>query len=503
MFQRYANGVIILGEYAMYLRKSRADAEAEARGESETLAKHEKILTELSKKLSLSVVKQYREIVSGENIAARPQMQALLADVNDGKYDGVLVMEIERLARGDTIDQGVVAQAFKASGTKIITPIKTYDPNNEFDEEYFEFSLFMSRREYKTIRRRMNAGRIATIKDGNYITPTPPFGYKKIHPEPKVYTLEIIPEQAEVVKMIYDMRLNGSGARAIAEELNRMGISPMKSQYWERVSVKKILENPVYAGKIHWYSKQDGDIVCNGRHEAIIPEETFNRVRELIKNNPLAHVKSDETLKNHYHGMLYCKNCGHRMIRRYIKSSGKAHILCRYRSCRGKVVGSTMDSVDEAVINAMKIKLVKIKEAQHDDKAAENKNARQVIHDKRSIIEAELTRLKGQQAKIYDFFEQGLYSTEVFLERSAAISEKVKSCEAQLKEISEKNAVPELSDEELMFRLEKTIRDFDTADSEEKNQMLRSVIKKIEYSKTERQCCRKTDSDLKLDVDFL
>ena len=166
--------------YAMYLRKSRADMEAEARGEGETLAKHEKALTELAKRLSLSVVKQYREIVSGENIAARPQMQALLADVNDGKYDGVLVMEIERLARGDTIDQGVVAQAFKTSGTKIITPIKTYDPNNEFDEEYFEFSLFMSRREYKTIRRRMNAGRIAAVKDGNYIAPVPPFGYKKI-----------------------------------------------------------------------------------------------------------------------------------------------------------------------------------------------------------------------------------------------------------------------------------------------------------------------------------
>ena len=104
--------------YAMYLRKSRADMEAEARGEGETLAKHEKALTELAKRHSLAVVKQYREIVSGENIAARPQMQALLADVNDGKYDGVLVMEIERLARGDTIDQGVVAQAFKTSGTK-------------------------------------------------------------------------------------------------------------------------------------------------------------------------------------------------------------------------------------------------------------------------------------------------------------------------------------------------------------------------------------------------
>lgn len=485
--------------YAMYLRKSRADMEAEARGEGETLAKHEKALTELSEKLSLSVAKQYREIVSGENIAARPQMQALLADVNDGKYDGVLVMEIERLARGDTIDQGVVAQAFKTSGTKIITPIKTYDPNNEFDEEYFEFSLFMSRREYKTIRRRMNTGRIAAVRDGNYITPAPPFGYKKIHPEPKVYTLEIIPEQAEAVRMIYDMRLNGSGARAIAEELNRMGISPVKSRYWERGSIKKILENPVYAGKIHWYSKRDGNIVCDGRHEAIIPEETFNRVQQIIKNNPLAHVKNSDTLKNHYHGILYCQNCGHLMIRRYIKASGKAHILCRYRTCRGKVVGSTMDGVDEAVLNAMKIRLKKIREANRKDEP----DIKPAAHDKRSIIEAELTRLKNQQTKIYDFFEQGIYSAEVFSERSAAVSEKIKIGEEQLKEISENEAAPKLSDEELIFRLEKTIRGFGMAEPEEKNKMLRSVIRKIEYSKTERQCYRKNASDLKLDVEFL
>ena len=66
--------------------------------------------------------------------------------------------DLEAEARGDSIDQGVVARAFKYSETLIITPFKTFDPNNEYDEEYFEFGLFMSRREYKTIRRRLNAG---------------------------------------------------------------------------------------------------------------------------------------------------------------------------------------------------------------------------------------------------------------------------------------------------------------------------------------------------------
>jgi len=64
----------ILGEYAIYLRKSRADAEAEARGEGETLARHEKILLDLAEKMGIKIGKIYREIVSGETIEARQEI---------------------------------------------------------------------------------------------------------------------------------------------------------------------------------------------------------------------------------------------------------------------------------------------------------------------------------------------------------------------------------------------------------------------------------------------
>lgn len=161
-------------QYVIYLRKSRADEEAEQRGEGETLARHEKALLELAKRLNLPIQKIYREVVSGETIAARPQMQKLLAEVGQGIWSGVLVMEIERLARGDTMDQGLVAQTFQFSGTKIITPAKTYDPNNEFDEEYFEFGLFMSRREYKTINRRLQAGGPHPLRRANLLETVPP-----------------------------------------------------------------------------------------------------------------------------------------------------------------------------------------------------------------------------------------------------------------------------------------------------------------------------------------
>ncbi len=147
----------------MYLRKSRQDNEAESRGEGETLARHRNALFELAKRQNLTITKIYEEVVSGDTIAARPEMQKLLSDVEAGMWAGVLVMEIERLARGDTSDQGTVAKTFQYSGTRIVTPMKTYDPNNEFDEEYFEFGLFMSRREYKIINRRMQRGKIASI----------------------------------------------------------------------------------------------------------------------------------------------------------------------------------------------------------------------------------------------------------------------------------------------------------------------------------------------------
>ena len=164
----------------IYLRKSRADREAEARGEGETLARHERILLDLAKKRGYNVGAIYKEIVSGETISARPVMQQVLREVESGMWDGVLVVEVERLARGDTIDQGVVARAFRYSETLIITPLKTYDPNNEYDEEYFEFGLFMSRREYKTIRRRLTAGRESSAKEGKYCGSKPPYGYSRV-----------------------------------------------------------------------------------------------------------------------------------------------------------------------------------------------------------------------------------------------------------------------------------------------------------------------------------
>lgn len=289
---------ITSGEYCLYLRKSRADLEAEERGEGETLARHEKMLVELARRYSFSIGKIYREIVSGESIESRPIVQELLRDVESGRWKGVLVVEVERLARGDTMDQGRVAKSFKFSNTKIITPIKIYDPNNEFDEEYFEFGLFMSRREYKTINRRLQRGRIASVKEGKFVGSIAPFGYDRVKlKNDKGFSLEKNAESVIVQKIFNLYAYNSISLNEVVKQLNLAKYKPMKTENWTISAIKDILSNPIYIGKIRWDSRKivreyrNGKIVktrprnsnytlCDGLHEPIIDLKTWNIVQE-------------------------------------------------------------------------------------------------------------------------------------------------------------------------------------------------------------------------------
>ena len=98
---------------AIYLRKSRSDIEDEkkalASGEVyDTLQRHRKELLTFARKNKLKIVDIFEEVVSGDTIEARPEVQSLLENAKDGKYDGVLVVAYDRLGRGDKMDQGLI-----------------------------------------------------------------------------------------------------------------------------------------------------------------------------------------------------------------------------------------------------------------------------------------------------------------------------------------------------------------------------------------------------------
>ncbi len=502
--------------YCLYLRKSRADLEAEARGEGETLARHEHILLELAGKMKLNVTKSYKEIVSGETISARPVMQQLLTDVEQGIWEGVLVVEVERLARGDTIDQGIVAQTFKYSDTKIITPMKIYDPNNEYDEEYFEFGLFMSRREYKTINRRLQSGRVQSAKEGKYVGNKPPYGYtrKKIEHD-KGYTLKPNPEQADVVRMIFELYTRGElqpdgsyrrlGVSLIVRRLNDLHIPPMKGDVWVPATIQTILRNPVYIGKIRWNFRPtvktiiDGKvqlkrpranpedwILSDGLHEPLIDMETWNMAQDYLATNP-PHP-ANKKIKNPLSGLIVCGMCGRKMVRRpYTGRDYPDTLMCPNAACPN--VSSQLCIVEDHLLDALG-KWLKEYKLTWDISNNDITDNIQIDVKKKAVtkLNDELKTLEKQMENIHNLLEQGVYSTDTFFERSKAITERIEEAKRNKETLDKELKIEETREESkktIIPKVEKVLELYKlTDDPELKNNLLKEVLEKVIYTKT-------------------
>lgn len=498
--------------YCIYLRKSRADIEAEAHGEGETLARHEKLLLEVAKRGPYNITQIYREIVSGETIVSRPVMQQLLQEVEQGVWEGVLVVEVERLARGDTIDQGIVAQAFKYSDTKIITPSKVYDPGNEFDEEYFEFGLFMSRREYKTINRRLQNGRLAASKEGKRVSGAKPYGYERVRcSDGKGWTLRPVEEEADVVRYIFRLYTNGTeddngeihyaGTNTIARRLDALGIpTPTGGNMWSTKTLYKILQNPVYIGKIRWGERktkrvsENGAIkikrvhvsadewtLVDGLHPAIISEDVFNKAADIMHRGGSAPVPNNNTLANPLAGIVYCAKCGRVLIRR--TSPVYPLLRCTNRYCDN--VGAKLELVEERLLQALSGWLADYQLRWNENPASNGaddiKAAEKALHR----AEGDIGTLRKQLSRTHDLLEQGVYDTETFLDRSRSLALRINSAEecvaslvAELEEIkcreaSKKNIVPKV---EKLLEVYKTL-----PTAQAKNDMLKEVLEKVVY----------------------
>lgn len=512
-------------QYVIYLRKSRADAEAEARGEGETLARHEHALLELAKRTHLNVTQIYREIVSGDTIAARPVMQQLLTEVEQGVWTGVIVMEVERLARGDTMDQGLVAQTFKYSDTKIITPGKTYDPSNEFDEEYFEFGLFMSRREYKTINRRLQRGRAASAKEGKFVGSCAPFGYEKAKiKNDKGYTLSVIPEEAEIVKLIFELYVYGApddageirrlGIQQIARRLNQMHIPPIKHDYWQKETIRDMLINPAYAGKIRWGWRPvkkkmiggktekerprnlgDDCILADGLHPAIIDPKTFDLAQEYLSSTPPPPVGYKNSLQNPLAGLVICGKCGRRMTLRkgYAKPD---YLVCHARACDN--VSAPLALVEKRVLETLrkwgseyKLKLDEPGNASNTDMPLLEKAVQKA--------EKDITTLEKQLSATHDLLEQGVYTTDQFLDRSRAVTERLEAANNDYNALKSELGVAVVRDESrktIIPKVEHLLSSYDLLKTPaQKNSALKEVLEKVVYLKTANGCFRGASAD--------
>lgn len=490
--------------YAIHLRKSRADLEAEARGEGESLARHRARLLAFAERAGLPIVAEYSEIISGDRLSDRPEMQRLLADVAAGMYDGVLTVEVSRLTRGDLMDQGRIMNTFKYSGTKIITPEHTYDLSEDWDEDVLQSDLMMARREYKYIKKRMQRGRQASASEGLWQGRVP-YGYRKIKVRPgKGYTLEPDPEQAPIVQMIFDMYAREKiGCTTIAQRLNALGLRTNTDHLWTNSSVMCISKNPVYAGYVTWGKRTsvtrmnaDGtlstsrvdnaaSILAPGKHPALIDQATFDVAQNVRASHDLTRCHASVPVRNPLAGLVYCAVCGKAMVR---KDNGNAR-GSRYDMLKCPTPGcltiATALSLVEKTILSMLDDFVLTAASSPATPAPDHRVAQL------SAAQATIDRLQQQRERIYAAYEEGVYDSAAFVARRAEKDREIRAAEEALHALQ---TATEPTDDEVMLAnlplILNVLEVYDTtADPLERNKLLKSIFSRIEYKKI-RRCFR-------------
>ena len=506
-----------LDRYAIYLRKSRADIEAEKLGEGETLARHKKILTELAARKGLFVEKIYSEIVSGaESIKDRPEMQRLIEDCYKGYYRGIIVMAVDRLGRSNQADSQMILDTLKYAnrnnGLLVVTPTRTYDiAHNADDEDYMEFELFFARKEYKTIKKRMDTGKIQTVVEGNYMGAYRPYGYDILKTK---YARTLIPneEEAPIVKLIFEWTVkHNKTAGEIARQLTMMGIPTYTGDSeWSRETIKTILTNPVYTGKVRWNDRMqvktmvNGELVTSrprsnhtekymlydGKHlqHALVDEETFKAASSRFYSD---RTKGNLKLKNILAGLFCCQNCGKAMV--YQAYATKPNVQPRYlhkQSQKCKVKSVLAEDVLKAVVHSLKLYIEEFM-AKVDNLPDVDENS---IVVQLEALNNELRKTEKKLSKLFDSWEDEKISDNEFVQRKAVHNERIESIKKQMDELE--SSIPEKEEyqEKIMFLSDALDSLLDeTLDAEIKNNYLKQIVQRIEFS-------RENDEEFILDV---
>lgn len=326
-----------------YLRKSQSDDPLMT--VEEVLAKHEEILDRLSEQYLGGKVPEenkFREVVSGETMKDRPEIKKVLRLIESPKYKAIKCVEPQRLTRGDLEEIGRLMKLLKHTNTIVITQQKVYDLRDEYDWDAFERELKRGNDYLEYYKKIQNRGRLLSVSQGNYIASIAPYGYEKtfvMDGKRKCPTLKIKEDEAEIVRMVFDMYVNQDlGRVTIAKRLNELGVKTMSGALWTQDTIKGMLENVHYLGKVKWNWRktvtivEDGEfikssrrskigeyLIYDGKHEAIISDELFDAA--LAKQGRNHRAKAKTKIRNPLAGLVFCQ-CGRAMSLRTYKNKG-------------------------------------------------------------------------------------------------------------------------------------------------------------------------------------
>lgn len=410
--------------------------------------------------------------VSGKSTKGRYELQKLLRDAKDGKFDEVVVWKISRLAR-KTIDLLQIVDEL----SKHKVAFRSFSENFETETPMGKFALQMmgavGELERNTIVDNVKMGMKQRARTGRW-NGGRVLGYKSVASKSfnkgsKETTLQIIEEEAMIVRKIFALFASGKGLKAIANKINHEGYRTKRGNTFSTSAIKEIILNPIYIGKIrfnrfeNWSEKRregksEDIILVDGNHESIIAKELWDKVQSIQQR------KSKSSIRNYegnfvLTGLIKCPKCGASMVASRTTNTLKSGVkkVIRYYSCgafrsKGSAVCSAnsirADYAEQYVLNRIKLVVKHPKTLQQLVIEVNKKKHAQIkpLKDELQLIEKAILNAEDRKQKYFSLYEEAVLDTTIFADRIQELKIEIDHLNARKSavefELGDGNSVP-------------------------------------------------------------
>lgn len=445
--------------------------------------------------------------LSGSNVSKRPALLTMLEDAKQQKFDKIFVWKLSRLARNTRDLLGIVEDLQKYN-IDFHSLSENFQINNSTGMFMMQMLSAVSEYEKNIIVDQVKLGQAQRAIQG-FSNGARVLGYDK--PRKPREPIKVNEYEAEIIKQIFNLYERGNGLRSIANTLNKQGRRTKRDNAFSTDAVKRILNNPLYAGKIRfnqyvdWEKKRrkgknDTPILVDGKHEAIIDKDQWKNVQERMKQRSFTpKVVGDGS--NLLTGILKCPQCGSAMMAstttNTLKGGTKKRI--RYYSCQMfRSKGASVCSANsiraddiEAKVQEQILKLLNQPSVLKEVVKETNERIRQTqtsLNKQHPKLEEDIVELSNQVVRLQEASKADNEVKTILEPRIQEISMELQKKKSQLLKLKENTGTStEISDiyheEELEKVLYKLQEEFTHQNKMKIKQMYLVLIDKITFEK--------------------
>ena len=419
------------------------------------------------------------EGISGRKTKNRPAFNEMigLAKRKPKPFDVILVWKFSRFARNR--EDSIVYKSMLRKEHNIDVVSVSEDIGDDKLSILIE-AIIEAMDEFYSINlaEEVKRGMTEKAKRGGVLS-IPGFGYKVENGE-----YIVVPEEAEIIRKVFNDYVNGKGLLTIAKELNAMGVRTHRGNKIENRTVEYWLNNPVYIGKTRWNPDgklsrnytADTAIITDGPHEPIIDMETWEKAQKKMQEQKARFRKffnSDRKGLSHWlTGILRCEKCGK------VLSYQGGYFGCSERS-RGKCDGVGYIKAEKIakiilnILSEMELPNVEL------DFAESEVLEESTYTDDSKIISTQIQRLEIRLERVKLAYEDGVDTLEEYKENKKSILDEIEKLKEMLETTREDEPEEESPiDKKELRRLTEVLKDADVSNVE-KNNMARTIFKEI------------------------